>query len=83
MHPKFEMMEPTTRFGKWLYSKMIEREITCSDVARKLRVTRQTVAFHTSGHNLPNYPFVIAYCSILGDDPEYVWKLVILDKGWS
>lgn len=83
MHHKFEAMEPKTEFGKWLYVNMVEHECTCADVAKKLYVTRQTVSFHISGRVMPNYPFVIAYCSIFGGNPEEIWKLVLLERGWS
>ena len=83
MHHKFEAMEPKTRFGKWMHSRMFEQHVDCTDVAKKLRITKQTVAAHVGGHHEPSYPFVIAYCSILGGNPEGVWKLVELDKEGS
>jgi DNA-binding XRE family transcriptional regulator len=80
MHPKFKGMETKTRVGSWLYINMTARNFDCAEVARMLRVTRQAVWGHVSGNYLPNYPFVIAYCSILGGNPEEIWKLVELDR---
>ena len=81
MHHKFDNMEPTTRFARWLYIKMQERNMCCVDVAKELRVTRQVIAYHINGHHLPNFPFVVAYCWLFGDDPNTIWKLVETDKG--
>ena len=80
MHYKFEAMHPKTRFGKWLYLQMVERDLNCTEVANRLHVTKQIVAMHIGGHHLPNYPFVVAYCMIFGGNPEGIWKLVESDK---
>lgn len=80
MNHKFEAMSPTTEFGKWLYTKMCERGMTCVDVATLLHITRQNVAFHINGHHTPNFPFVVAYCWLFDVDPYEIWKLVEQDK---
>ena len=81
MHYKFDTMEPTTEFGKWLYKKMQEHEMNCVDVANRLHITRQIVAFHLNGQQ-PKFPVVVAYCWLFEcDNPEVIWKLVEKDKG--
>lgn len=80
MHHKFDNMGPTTDFGKWLYTKMKERDMTCNDVANRLHTTRQTIAFHINGRPNPSYPFVVAYCWMFGDNPDNIWELVEHDK---
>ena len=80
MHPRFTKMRPRTEFGKWLHASMMNRQLDCTDVSQKIHTTRQTVAYHVSGHTKPNYPFVAAYCSVVGGNPEEIWKLVEQDK---
>lgn len=79
MHYKFNAMEPTTGFGKWLYTKMYERGMSCSDVAKQLHITRQAIRVHLNGEHPPKFPFVVAYCWLFNDDPNRVWKLVEKD----
>lgn len=83
MHYKFTKMRPRTSFGRWLHSKMVEHDLDCTVVSQRIHTTRQTVAYHVSGHTIPNYPFVAAYCSVVGGNPEEIWKLVELDKAGS
>lgn len=80
MHHKFDNMRPETEFGNWLYSKMVENDLTCTDVAEKLHVSKQTIAYHTNGKVCPNYPFVLAYNTIFGDDVDEVWNMVLRDE---
>lgn len=82
MHHKFENMNPATEFGKWLYSNMIANDMSCTDLAHRLHVTKQTVVYHINGISYPNYPFVLAYCLVLGDDHniDSIWEMVLRDK---
>lgn len=70
---------PETEVGKWMLENMTRLDLSCVDVANKLHITRQVVAYHVNGHHKPNYPFIMAYCHIFGDidDPEEIWKLTI------
>ena len=81
MHYKFTSMRPTTEFGKWLHAKMLKYNMDCGDVAKIIHTTKQSVAFHINGRVNPNFPFVVAYCWIFGDDPETIWKLVETEEG--
>lgn len=71
-----EQMVPTTVFGKWLHNNMIVNNLTCGDVAKMLHTTRQTIRNHIAGVCEISYVWVIAYCSIFGDNVNEVWEMV-------
>ena len=70
-------MKPNGRFGNWLFENMVKRDMTCVDVAKLLRSTRQNIRRHINGLSRPQYVWVLAYCNLFDDDPEKVWRLVL------
>ena len=68
--------KPKGKFGHWLFHKMVDYYYTQQEVADMLHTTKQSISNHVRGVCLPNYPWVIAYCSIFNEDPEEIWKLV-------
>lgn len=75
------ILPPVGKFGNWLRYKMNEHDITYLDLCKQMKISRQTISNHEHHAFKPLYPFVIAYCNILGGDPEEVWKLVEEDWG--
>ena len=73
---KTSEMTPKSAFGEWLFVNMLKNDLTCVDVAKMLRSTRQSIRNHINDIAKPSYVWVIAYCSIFNDNPEEVWKLV-------
>lgn len=69
-------MKPKSTFGEWLLSNMIKNDLTCVDVANLLHTTRQSISNHVNDVHKPTYVWVIAYCSIFGDDPDIIWKMI-------
>lgn len=68
-------MNPTTPFGEWLLVCMIEYEMSCGDVAKKLHCTRQVVARHVNTGKV-TYVWCIAYAQLFNYDPDLLWKKV-------
>lgn len=68
-------MNPTTKFGKWLLDKMIERDYTCEDVAKELGATRQAIRNHINGAVSPSFVWVVTYCWLFNslEDINNVW----------
>lgn len=75
-------MKPKTTFGRWLLEGMIVAGWTCSDVANKLKTTRQCVRNHINGTTKPSFVWVIAYCYMF-DVPEHIddiWCMVCKEE---
>lgn len=70
-------MKPKTKFGRWLLNEMINNEFTCTDVAKRLRTTRQNVRNHIIGVSNPSFAYVIAYCWLF-NTIEYLDDIWIL-----
>lgn len=68
-------------FGKWLETRMREKNYTVQEVADILQITRQTVQYHMRMKVCPSFPFVIAYCWVFNDtdDPVEIYELVKRD----
>jgi predicted transcriptional regulator len=72
-------IEPQTKFGKWLLDKMIEVDRSCTDVAKELGTTRQTVWNHITGVSSPSFVWVIAYCWLFNqtENINEIWYMIM------
>lgn len=71
---------PKNKFGEWLISNMIQNNMVCEDVAKRLRTSRQCVWNHINDTKTPIYVWVVAYCSLFDADPEFIWQMVCEEK---
>lgn len=78
MNHQTAYMNTTTSFGKWLLNEMVDNELTCADVARRLKMTRQSVRNHVVGDVKPSFACVIAYCWLFNciEKLDNIWNLV-------
>lgn len=72
-----------TLFDTWLITRLNENFMTMSDVAEKLRYTRQSMSNIKTGKLKPNFVMIVALCWIFGmkDDPNEIYSYV--EKDWS
>lgn len=64
--------------SRWLTNALNERQITVSELARRMHVTRQMVYNLLHGHQRMTFLHVIAICYLLKleDDPKEIYKQI-------
>lgn len=65
---------PKKRFARWLETKMQQRVLTQTQIAKSLGVTQQTVSAYLSGDRVPTVERLGKLIKFCGETPEKFWK---------
>ena len=71
-----------TKFGEWLVYNIYHNDLTITQLAERLRLSRATISTHINGTHKPTFVNVVAYCYVFekinGEMlfPQAIYKMV-------
>lgn len=71
-----------TKFGEWLVHNIYHNDLTITQLAKRLHLSRATVSAHVNGTQRPTFVHILAYCyvfeKISGETefPQAIYKMV-------
>lgn len=67
--------KPETKFQIWMYENMYKNNLSMTDIADKLHMTKQNVSHHYKKGKDISYVNILGYCKVFGiDDPDKVYE---------
>lgn len=69
------IIKPKTKFQKWMYENMYNLDLSMTDVADKLHMTRQNVSYHYRKGKDISYVNILGYCKAFGyNNPDEIYE---------